>query len=158
MEMSDSLVVAVLSKGDVMRTVYRVLAYVVAAEVVVQAMAMVFAIAGLGKWVDGGGVLDKAVMESDESPFPEVIGFAVHGINGMMIVPAIALLLLVSSFFAKVSGAVKWAAVVLLLVVVQVTLGLAGTPSLPSAHCTASTRCCCSARQSIPHVVVVAWP
>jgi heme A synthase len=136
MEMSDSWLVAVLSKGDVMRTVYRVLAYVVAAEVVVQAMAMVFAIAGLGKWVDGGGVLDKAVMESDESPFPEVIGFAVHGINGMMIVPAIALLLLVSSFFAKVSGAVKWAAVVLLLVVVQVTLGLAGhaIPALGALH------------------------
>ena len=119
-----------------MKTVYRVLAYVVAAEVVVQAMAIVFAIAGLVKWVDGGGVFDKAVMESNQSPFPEVIGFAIHGINGMMIVPAIALFLLISSFFAKIPGAVRWAALVLLLVLVQVTLGLAGhaIPALGALH------------------------
>lgn len=119
-----------------MKTVYRVLAYVVAAEVVVQAMAMVFGIAGLGKWVDGGGVFDKAVMESEQSPFPEVIGFAVHGINGMMIIPLVALLLLISSFFVKIPGSVKWAALVLLLVVVQVTLGLVGhaIPALGALH------------------------
>jgi uncharacterized membrane protein YphA (DoxX/SURF4 family) len=51
----------------------------VAAEVVVQAMAMVFAIAGLGKWVNSGGVFDKSVMESAQSPFPEVIGFMALG-------------------------------------------------------------------------------
>jgi hypothetical protein len=39
-----------------MRTAYKVLAYVVAAEVAIQAMVMVWAIAGLGKWVAGGGV------------------------------------------------------------------------------------------------------
>jgi hypothetical protein len=102
------------------------LAYVVAAEVIVQAMLMVFAIAGLGKWVDDGGVFDKAVMESDESPFPEVVGFLIHGLNGMMIIPGIALLLLISSFFAKIAGAVRWAGLVLLLVIVQITLGLVG--------------------------------
>ena len=46
-----------------MRTAYKVLAYLVAAEVAIQAMVMVWGIAGLGKWVDGGGVLDKAVFE-----------------------------------------------------------------------------------------------
>ena len=119
-----------------MRNVYRVLAYAVAAEVIVQAMAMVFAIAGLGKWVDNGGVFDKALMESDQSPFPEVVGFAIHGINGMMIVPAIALLLVISSFFAKIPGAVKWAALVLLLVIVQITLGLVGhaIPAVGALH------------------------
>ncbi len=119
-----------------MRTVYRVLAYAVAAEVIVQAMAMVFAIAGLGKWVEDGGVFDKSVMESDKAPFPEVVGFAIHGINGMMIIPLIALLLLISSFFAKIPGAVKWAALVLLLVVVQVTLGLVGhaVPAVGALH------------------------
>ena len=50
-----------------MKTAYKVLAYLVAAEVAIQAMAMVWAIGGVGKWVDGGGVLDKAVMESDAS-------------------------------------------------------------------------------------------
>lgn len=119
-----------------MKSVYKVLAYLVAAEVVVQAMAMVFAVAGLGKWVADGGVLDKAVMESDESPFPEVVGFAIHGINGMMIIPLLALLLLISSFFTRIPGAVKWAALVLVLVVVQVTLGLFGhgIPALGALH------------------------
>jgi heme A synthase len=112
------------------------LAYVVAAEVIVQAMAIVFAIAGLGKWVDNGGVFDKALMESDQSPFPEVVGFAIHGFNGMMVIPLIALLLLISSFFAKIPGSVKWAGLVLLLVVVQITLGLVGhaIPAVGAFH------------------------
>jgi heme A synthase len=119
-----------------MNKVYRVLAYLVAAEVVVQAMAMVYAIAGLGKWVDSGGVFDKSVMESDQSPFPEILGIIIHGINGMMVIPLIALLLLISSFFARIPGAVKWAGLVLLLVIVQITLGLAGhaIPALGAMH------------------------
>ena len=71
-----------------MRTAYKVLAYLVAAEVAVQAMVMVWAIAGLVKWVDGGGVFDKAVIESQGTPFPEVAGIIVHGINGIFVVPA----------------------------------------------------------------------
>jgi heme A synthase len=119
-----------------MKSVYRVLAYLIAAEVVVQAMAMVYAIAGLGKWVDGGGVFDKSVMESNQSAFPEVIGLLIHGINGMIIIPLIALLLLISSFFARIPGGVKWAALVLLVVVVQVNLGLFGhaVPAVGALH------------------------
>ena len=119
-----------------MRTVYKVLAYLVAVEVAVQAMAMVFAVAGLGKWVDGGGVLDKAVFESEQSPFPEVVGFIVHGINGSMVIPVIALALLVVSFFARIPGGVRWAGIVLLLVAVQITLGFAGhdMPALGALH------------------------
>ncbi len=119
-----------------MKSVYRVLAYLIAAEVVVQAMAMVYAIAGLGKWVDSGGVFDKSVMESNQSAFPEVIGLLIHGVNGMMIIPLIALLLLISSFFAKIPGGVKWAGLVLLVVVVQVNLGLFGhaVPAVGALH------------------------
>ena len=110
-----------------MKTVYRVFAWLIAAEVVVQAAAMVYAIAGLGIWVDrDGGVLDKAAFESEESLFPEMIGFLVHGMNGMMVIPLLALLFLIVSFFAKVPGGVKWAALVFLAVIVQVTLGLFG--------------------------------
>jgi hypothetical protein len=110
-----------------MRTVYRVFAWLIAVEVMVQAAAMVYAIAGLGIWVDrDGGVLDKAAFESEESLFPEMIGFFVHGINGMMVIPLLALIFLIVSFFAKVPGGVKWAALVLLAVVVQVALGLFG--------------------------------
>jgi hypothetical protein len=109
-----------------MRTAYKVLAYLVAAEVAVQAMVMVWAIAGLSKWVDGGGVFDKAVIESQGTPFPEVAGILVHGINGMFVVPALALLLLIVSFFTKVRGAIKWAVVVFVLVIVQGQLGFLG--------------------------------
>src|SRR4051812_25821161 len=106
-----------------MRTAYKLLAYLVAIEVVIQAMAMVWAIAGLGRWVDGGGVLDKAAMESGGTPFPEVTGLLVHGINGSFVVPGIALLLVIVSFFTRLRGSVTWAATVFVLTVVQGQLG-----------------------------------
>ena len=113
-----------------MRTAYKVLAYLVAAEVAVQAMVMVWAIAGLGKWVDGGGVFDKAVIEGSietgATPFPEVFGILIHGINGTFVVPGIALLLLIASFFTKVRGAIKWAVIVFVLVVAQGQIGFLG--------------------------------
>jgi hypothetical protein len=102
------------------RTTYKVLAYLVAAEVAIQAMVMVWAVAGLGKWVEGGGVFDKSVMESEGTPpFPEVLGILVHGINGFFVIPALALLLLIVSFFTKAVGAIKWAVIVFVLVIVQ---------------------------------------
>jgi hypothetical protein len=119
-----------------MRIAYRVLAFVVAAEVAIQAVVMVWAVAGLGKWVAGGGVLDAAVMESGGTPFPEVIGFLVHGINGWFVIPGIALLLLIASFFTRVRGAIKWALLVLALVVVQTQLGFIGheIPAVGGLH------------------------
>ena len=119
-----------------MRSVYKVLAYVLAAEVVIQAMAMVYAVAGQGKWVMEGGVLDKAVVESREFVFPEVLGYAIHGINGAIVIPCSRWLLLVFSFFAKVPGGAKWAGLVVLLVVLQATLGIAGhsIPFLGALH------------------------
>jgi heme A synthase len=119
-----------------MRTVYRILAYAIAAEVLVQAAAVAYAIAGLGHWVQGGGVLDSATMESEEITFPEVVGFIVHGINGSIVVPLLAVLLVVFAFFAKVKGGVKWAFVVFVLVGVQAQLGfMAGDlPALGALH------------------------
>jgi hypothetical protein len=110
-----------------MRTAYKVLTYLVAVEVAVQAMLMVWGIAGLGKWVDGGGVFDKAVVESDGTPpFPEVVGIIVHGINGLFVIPGLALSLVIVSFFIKVRGAIKWAVIVFALVVAQGQLGELG--------------------------------
>ena len=109
-----------------MRTAYKVLAFVIAAEVVIQAAAMVYAISGLFIWVDSdGGVLDKAALESEDL-FPELIGFIVHGMNGMMVIPVLALALVIVSFFTKVKGASQWAGLVLLSVVLQVLLGMFG--------------------------------
>lgn len=113
-----------------MRGVYRVLAFLVAVEVALQAAFVVWGDAGMGLWIEDGGVLDKAAMEnafeSGESPFPEFLGFVLHAMNGMMVIPAIALLLVISSFFAKVPRGIAFAFGVLGLVVLQVTLGLLG--------------------------------
>jgi hypothetical protein len=113
-----------------MRRVYRVLAALIALEVVVQAGAMAFAISGLVHWVDGGGVLDSATIEGHTEPFPEVVGLIVHGINGSVVVPALALFLLIVSFFAGIPRGVRWAAAVLGLVAVQASLGFSA-PDLP---------------------------
>jgi hypothetical protein len=115
-----------------MKKVYRTLAYVVAAEVVAQAMLMVWAIAGLTRWVNNGGVFDKAIMEDRQMPYPELIGIPLHALNGGIVIPAIALVLLICSFFAQVPGGSKWAGLVLVLAIVQGQLGYLG-PELPAA-------------------------
>ena len=110
-----------------MKSLYRGLAYLIAAEVALQAAVMVYAVAGLGIWVDrDSGVLDKAAFESEEPIFPEAVGFFIHGMNGMMVIPALALIFLIVSFFSKVPGGPLWAGLVALAVVVQVALGLFG--------------------------------
>ncbi|MBF8189066.1 hypothetical protein ITP53_25690, partial [Nonomuraea sp. K274] len=38
-------------------------------------------------------------------PFPEVVGIIVHGINSGLVIPVLALVLLILSFFARISGA-----------------------------------------------------
>jgi len=119
-----------------MRSAYRVLAYIIAVEVVIQAAAIAYALAGLGKWVSDGGTLDKAAMESEDTTFTGVVGFIVHGINGQMLIPLLAVILLIISFFAKIPGGAKWAGLILLLVVIQVLLGLfsSGIPQLAILH------------------------
>ena len=120
-----------------MRATYRVLAHLISVLVAAQAAFIAWAVSGLGKWVVGGGVLDAAALESAEAPFPEVLGFALHGMNGTMAIPLFALLLLIFSFFTKVPGASKWAALVFLLVGVQIFLGISargGLPALGALH------------------------
>jgi hypothetical protein len=113
-----------------MRKAYRILADIIAVGVVVQAMAMVWAIAGLFHWIDsGGGTLDSSILDSWEDDPPDFqgsFGFAIHGIVGGMVIPAVALVFLIIAFFAKVPGGVKWAAIVLVSVVVQVMVAYAG--------------------------------
>jgi uncharacterized sodium:solute symporter family permease YidK len=110
-----------------MRKTYRVLAYALAVEVVVQAMAIAYGIAGLGKWVDDGHghALTKKLAESNAPDFTGAGGFAAHGLNGTLIIPVLVLALLIVSFFAKVPGGRKRAAILLGLVVLQVVLGMA---------------------------------
>ena len=119
-----------------MRNVYRVLAGLVALGVVVQAAAIVYAVAGLGKWIDDGHTANADIFEDDSLSFTGLGGFMLHGMNGMMVIPVLALLLLIVSFFAKVPGGVMWAGLILLDVIGQVMLGLFGheVPAIGALH------------------------
>ena len=107
-----------------MRAAYRYLAYAIDALILLQAAAIAWAVFGLSAWVEDGNTLSTATVESDEMPFPEVLGFAVHGISGTVLIPLVALALLVVSFFARVPRGVAYAGMVLAGVVVQVLLGM----------------------------------
>lgn len=105
-----------------MVTTYRVLAYVICALVAVQAAMHAWASAGLSAYIFGGGAID--VNSETPPPVPEFAGIIVHGMNGMYVIPAVALLLLIIAFLAKTPRAVMFAAIVLVLVILQVTLGV----------------------------------
>jgi hypothetical protein len=109
-----------------MRGVYRFLAGLIALEVIVQAASMAFGLAALVLWVDEGNSFDKALLEADDAEFGGLAGLIIHGINGMMIIPILALVFLIVSFFAKVPKGVLWAGLVLVFTVIQVVLGLLG--------------------------------
>ena len=107
---------------------YRILAHVIAALVGVQAASHAWSSAGLGLYVMNGGVIDKSMMEDTGGPlpFPEVLGILIHGLNGGIVIPAVALALLVISFFTKAKGTILWAGIVLAVVALQMTLGYEG--------------------------------
>ena len=105
---------------------YRFLAYSIATLVVVQAFAIAWAFFGMTQWIsDEGGVVNKALLECEDCDmnFTAEWGFAIHMFfNGLILIPLVSLVLLITSFFAKVPGGVKYAAVIFALVVLQVLL------------------------------------
>lgn len=104
-----------------MHSTYRILAYAICALVALQAAMHAWSSAGLAKYIAGGGTLD---MTSDAPPpVPEFTGIIVHAMNGMYVIPIVALALLVVAFLSRARGAVGYAAIILVLVVVQVALG-----------------------------------
>jgi len=77
---------------------------------------------GLIKWIEGGGTLDQS---TELTPaLGGYFGFNWHAMAGIFVLPIIALLFLISSFFAKVPGGIKWALIVFGVTIVQVALGL----------------------------------
>ena len=112
-----------------MRITYRIFSFAICALVALQAATHAWGSAGLDVYIAEGGVVDGSAIDGPP-PFPEVVGFMIHGMNGMFVIPTLALLLFVFSFFVKVPRAVAFAGGVLALVVLQVTLGLFGH-SLP---------------------------
>ncbi|MFD4959851.1 hypothetical protein [Microbacterium sp. NPDC058389] len=118
-----------------MRITYRIFSFAICALVALQAASHAWGSAGLDVYIAEGGVVDGSALEGPP-PFPEVVGFMIHGMNGMFVIPTLAILLFIFSFFVKAPRAVAFAGGVLALVVVQVTLGLFGhsIPLLGSLH------------------------
>jgi hypothetical protein len=118
--------------------VFRALAYLIALEVVVQAAAIAFGLFGLSKWIDDGHAATKASIDEGDGDFGGKAGFAIHGLNGMLIIPVLAIALLITAFVVrrKVAGAVKAAAIVFGLVVLQIFLGIIShdVPGLGALH------------------------
>jgi heme A synthase len=101
-----------------MRTTYRVLAFAIAALVAIQAAAIGYAVFAQLNWIENGGTIDKASIESA----PGTSAYIVHIFGGGVILLA-ALALLVISFFAKIPQGVRWAVIVLVCTIVQIALG-----------------------------------
>ena len=111
-----------------MRATYRVLAGLVAIGVVLQAMFIALGWFTVIKDLDDGLVIDKN--------YDGNIGHSLHGTIGMMVIPILAILLLIVSFFAHVPGGVKWAAIVFGLVALQIALAFVafGAPAVGALH------------------------
>lgn len=108
-----------------MRKTYRFLAFAIAALVIVQAGAIAWAFFGVSNEIDQNAlVINKACLESEDGcggGFTAEWGFAIHMFfNGLLLIPLTTLVLLIVSFFAKVPGGVKLAAVLVVLVLLQV--------------------------------------
>ncbi|TFC61745.1 hypothetical protein [Cryobacterium sp. TMB1-7] len=108
-----------------MRRIYSAIAWTVAAGVLVQAAAIAFGVGGMVHFVQEGGVVDKALLESRQLAYTGELGFWIHAIVGAGVIPLAAVALLIVAFFVRVPRARLWAAIVLGLIVAQVTLGFA---------------------------------
>jgi hypothetical protein len=104
-----------------MKAAYKWLAFAIAVEVVVQAAAIAYGYASLGKYVDDGATLTK-----DTDSFPGLTSLIIHGVNGMVLIPLLAIALLVVAVLSRIPGAPTVAGILLGLVVLQVLLGMFG--------------------------------
>jgi hypothetical protein len=102
-----------------MKTVYRVLAYAIAALVAIQAGAIGYAVFAQLHWIENGGTIDQATIESA----PGTGAFIAHALGGGVAL-LLSLALLIVSFFAKIPQGVRWALIVLGCTIVQIALGV----------------------------------
>jgi hypothetical protein len=107
-----------------MKQIYRALAYLIAAGVVVQAAAIAYAVFGMFEWVAAGGTIDKALIESDNPQIGGIAGFNLHQLVGVTILPLLALLFLISSFFARIPGGIRWALILFAATLLQSLIGI----------------------------------
>ena len=113
-----------------MKQTYRVLAGLIAVGVLIQAASVAFGWFDALSAVDAGTVID--------GNYEGNAGHVIHGIVGMMVMPLLALILLIASFFARkvVPGAVKWAGIVFGVTLLQVALAFAAfsAPVIGALH------------------------
>jgi hypothetical protein len=111
-----------------MRGAYRTVAGLIALGVLVQAAALAGGWFGTINEVDDGATIT--------SDYEGNFGHALHGINGMMIMPLLGLVLFIISFLAKIPGGVKFAGFTFLAIVVQITLAFIafGVPAVGALH------------------------
>jgi hypothetical protein len=110
---------AFLDAAGILRTAYRVLAFAIAALVAVQVAAIGYAVFAQQNWIDNGGTLDKAALESS---VPGTGALVFHALNGGVVL-LLALALLIIAFGAEIPQGVRWAVIVLMCTVVQIALG-----------------------------------
>jgi hypothetical protein len=106
------------------KQLYRVLAYLIAAGVVLQAAAIAYAVFSMFEWVSRGGTIDKALIGSDSPQIGGIAGFNLHHLIGVNILPLLALLFLISSFFARIPGGIRWGLIVFAATLAQSLLGI----------------------------------
>jgi hypothetical protein len=99
-----------------MRSTYRVLAYLIAALVAVQAAAMALGFFRIIHLVEDGGAFTAGY------DFEENLGLMIHRYVGMGLIPLLSIALLVVAFFTGISGAVARAGAVFGLIVLQIAL------------------------------------
>jgi hypothetical protein len=100
-----------------MRATYRVLALLIAACVVLQAAFIAVAWFQVLNDTDSGAVFDKN---------SENWAHIAHAVVGSGVIPVLAIALLILSFFARIPGGVKWAAITFGVVALQFLLAVAG--------------------------------
>ena len=109
-----------------MRKLYSVLAWIVAAGVVVQAASIAFGFGGMTGYVMDGGVVDKALLESQQATFTGDLGFPIHELVGGLLLPVVTLAMGAVSFFVRgVPRARTLAWTLFALVVIQGNAGYA---------------------------------
>ena len=101
-----------------MRGAYRILAGLIAIGVVLQAAFVAAGWFTVMHDTDSGAVYDKNTGDN--------WGQVAHSTVGMMVIPVIALVLLIVSFFAGIPGGVKWAGITFGVTVLQIVLAFGG--------------------------------
>jgi hypothetical protein len=110
-----------------MRATYRVLALLIAVGVVVQAALIAIALFQVAHDTESGAVVDQNTEENWAQATHGAIGYAI---------PVLAIVLLILSFFARIPGGVRWAAITLGVALLQVVLAFLGfaAPVLGALH------------------------